>query len=494
MEVLEVRRRPSAKETVDHQVADEVYATEGEEEPFGPSAEQDWLTDDFVSTGFSGPPTSASSTRPSSRMSFTEEIDNATYSRTPEDEAPMESAEIPFQAEHVFGGIRSGRSHGHAERERSYVVRQGAQTSDGEMGVVSPQDESTKRARARHDDGPSKKNKIGPMDLFLRPRRDEEQPEKCEDTVLKARRQKYRTTCEDVSESEGDESEEESHGSDGKECGASHGVTGISRAARHAQKMREARLTGNQHINERLYGKFKQKVLEWDPNARFDPKRWVVQHSTCRKDITTKSLYAPGYFIDHVHRCKTATTLHDFFGDSGPSLISSKSSPSTHIELPCSGLTAAHDSRIQTYLQRPTALGGGGKSKLTLAKQKFGKRYSKLTNRQKAEVDRLNEASWLWVVKHQHGAVFSSSCEKTVKVLNELENHENLCTACRSVLHQKTFRNAISLPEPSTANMKFINKGYRQEEIATKFLKCKGVDELLHPSVCVFSPYQSYSC
>lgn len=268
---------------------------------------------------------------------------------------------------------------------------------------------------------------------------------------------------------------------------------GQSRSARNSKKLREVRLNGTQALNPTRSANFQARIRRIDPNAQFNPAEWAVQHSVCRHWIRMKSPFSPIYFVNHAHRCKTGPTLEAFsfshHAEPSPKLEpkSSSSPPSPRYEeRPCSGLRESDDPRIGTYLLRLTALGGGGKSKSFIADECYGMAYSELTEHQRGEVDRLNESQWLWIVRHEHQAVFSTSCTKTVQVLVSGEKKDetvHACPQCRSVIFNKRFRTAISLPEPSRANVKFTNKKYHQSELAIKFARCKGAEELINPKV-----------
>ncbi|OCB83926.1 hypothetical protein A7U60_g9133 [Sanghuangporus baumii] len=264
-------------------------------------------------------------------------------------------------------------------------------------------------------------------------------------------------------------------------------VVGVSKSAVNSKMLREACLSGTFIPNNTRFLTFKDRVLVIDPRAQFRPQEWSVQHSKCQKWLKMKSPYSPVYFREHARRCKAGSTLHDFSFTNGSLRSSSKPQklPNRHLSyenFPCCGLTPAHDARIGSYLTRPAALGGGGRSKVALAKERYGKTYADLTKQKKRHVDKIQEDSWIWMANHSFSAVFSLECKKTVTVCStDNSNKDHICGPCSNLLFKKQFRTAISLPEPLTSNVKFTNKRYQQEELGIRFAKCKGVNELLHP-------------
>lgn len=349
-----------------------------------------------------------------------------------------------------------------------------------------------------------------------RPRELPEAPEK----KRKKKKQKKRRTIDDFfkrdgpaspgsesSESEVEVEEDQERKGTGREkrtVKSDRDFVGQSRSALHSQKLRAARLNGTQTLNTTRYDKFKAEIRRVDRDAQFNPEEWSVRHTRCCKWIKMKSPFSAKYFLDHVQRCKAGCNLHDFSftappcksdtntnGTNGPpSNRSCSKSMYCYETCSCSGLTIAHDPRIGTYLNRATALGGGGRSRTSIAQERYGGPYGNLDGHQKAEVDRLYESTWLWVIKPQHGTIFSTSCLKTLEILvpnNEVVDDSNrTCSNCYGVLRDKRFRTAISVPEPVPSNTKYVNKQYQHEEIGLKFARCKGVDELIQPKVSFF--------
>lgn len=482
------------------------------------SLSTEWTSEGFRSASerVSQPPSSAVSTRPSSRMSLIDEDDKETYSKTVHDEERDEVDRKP-SPDKKEARVQPRLIYGHAEQ--SNVVRQGAKASDGDAGSKGESVGARKRKPPAKAAGESLKKKpksvaVGPMDFYLRSRNEDlrvsHKVGQIESNVLCSvgkSAEKVPSGKEDLEEaieSSGDSSEssgeaeyceQDTEGSSDDDCmhesDESHTqnftsheqVTGrprgTSRSAQHAQKMKDARLAGNQKVNPKLYGKFETACLQYDPNALFNSDDWTVRCSKCGFWMPTKSLYSPTFFIKHAKSCKGGT-INKYLSGSG-------FLETARVTVTCSGLTAVIDPRISTYLQRPSALGGGGRSKKSIALERYGKIYGKLSARKKKEVDRLNEAGWLWVVKPQQHAVFHVSCEITLEVPRALENRDNACDTCTSLQKEKKFRNALDIPAPDPENMKHANKRYRQEELGLKFMQITGVKELVNSQVRTFN-------
>lgn len=471
----------------------------------GPLSEGDLCPSDFTSV----PPTSTASSRPPSPTVFDQGMEDTPYSKSVGEEAceqgakATEQGESPCQGKDESSGHK--RNHGYAERDGSSVVRQGAKAPDGEMGVEKARNFRPKRARALQGEDErartSKKSKtatVGPMDLYLRPRersKEEEQGRAPNVTPLP-------TGVNDDSPESSFTLEEEERWTNEEDAhppkkDANHKVTRQGHSARHAKKMREARLSGTQVVNEKLYDRnVRRPALELDANARFDRNNWLVRHSRCGQWIDLRSLYALGRFTEHALECDQTPILDDFLGapanlrlsstppepDDPPQESLSKL-PSNLVERACTGFTAVHNPRVATYLNRPTALGGGGRSITDLAEEKFGKLYSLLTDEQKQEIDRLHQASWRWTINHRLHAVFSTSCKKTVSVPANCNEKQRICDSCLWLPHIKVFRNAIRLDEPELENMVYVTRAYQHKVVGSKFLKIHGVPEMMNAEV-----------
>lgn len=246
------------------------------------------------------------------------------------------------------------------------------------------------------------------------------------------------------------------------------GPTGLGRSTRFLNKAREARRAGTFVLNLKRYAQFQRKIRAIDPAAEFDGDEWAVQHSKCRGWYIMRSPYGPEYFVKHIKSCKVTNNLDNYGQRAAPS------SCKVFITRSCSGLTKLNDIRIETYLLRPIALGGGGRAITTIAQEKYGITFSDLNDKQKEDVRRAQSQTWTWDVNTQFRSIYSKSCLKTIKLPDDRADREDqslACSRCLALLEDKKFDNAISKDEPELENMKFANKPFQHTEEGEKFAK-----------------------
>jgi hypothetical protein len=161
------------------------------------------------------------------------------------------------------------------------------------------------------------------------------------------------------------------------------------------------------------------------------------------------------------------------------SSLTSQSSKSVRLQLPCPGLTASSDKRIPTYLGHSTALGGGARSRPILAAELFnGRLWRDLPEHEQRVVLRREELEFKWRNSRATGAVYSVKCLRDVYVASRMETLEP-CSACSDVLHLRTFQTRINVPMPAEEDMCFVPEGHRCPELGNIYLKYKGVRELV---------------
>ncbi|KAL5536122.1 MARS2_3 [Sanghuangporus sanghuang] len=259
---------------------------------------------------------------------------------------------------------------------------------------------------------------------------------------------------------------------------------GFSKSQLHTNKLRNAFVTGTLVFNESRYCSFKAKILSVDPNAQFDQDELKVLCSRCQSWKKMRAPYDVQNFKIHIRTCGSkmpVNTIQHYFKTAGEQKrLPNK--PSSVDVVPCSGLTEYHDSRIRSYLLRPAALGGGGRSKPEIAKNRFGRTYSELDGDQKKEVDQLQESSWFWLISHRFNSVFSVLCKKHVTLrsseIPEEVQKNTACGQCLNLLHNKNFRQALRVPEPPASKVKYINVVYQNTPLGKRLAQCKGVDGL----------------
>lgn len=294
--------------------------------------------------------------------------------------------------------------------------------------------------------------------------------------------QKGRGSCEDTAK----DKKEERAGL--RDPSTSHElVVGVSKSAQNARKMREAHLSGTLVLKDPLLENFKEKIRVFDRNAEFKPLQLLVRHSKCGHWFKMRAAYSVTNFELHLPKCTGDNTILRYC-----KRTDTQQEPHTSSrEVPCPGLSSRDDARIKTYLSRPTALGGGGRSKVHMALERFDTTYGELSPQDKREVDRLYEETWKWVIKHRYRTIHSTSCAKVVRIAatnGEGKGRAHLCTPCLSLLHDKHFDLALNVPEPLPSNFKHANTGYKNEELGIILVKSAGLDELLRPEVsCHFT-------
>lgn len=183
-------------------------------------------------------------------------------------------------------------------------------------------------------------------------------------------------------------------------------------------------------------------------------------------------------FRQHDKECRlSSTTLDEFLRPSAPPNAAATKSRS----VPCPGLQGDSDELITLYLQRTGASGGGGRDFREIAKEIFGKLFSKLKGQQKREVlDRKRQTN-AWKNDHQTMRVFSTSCHESVVVRGD--STPLPCFECLEVRELKSFKKAISRSEPEKDKKKYTNKMYPNEALGKHYAGSKGLQELVEDEV-----------
>ena len=241
--------------------------------------------------------------------------------------------------------------------------------------------------------------------------------------------------------------------------------------------------------------KFKAKIKELDVNSDVIDSK-TVRHHKCAKNLRMKEPYNVGNFKTHITNCKGPSKsqklpaggmkpIHTFFSKTPTSMKPEQISSS--IIIPCPGLCETEYSRIETYLDRMGALGGGGSSVSAIAQELFGKKYRKLSASRKRQVKTAQTHEWLWRNDHSKGIVYSTNCTKEAQ-LSTMKNDglPLLCSRCQSLFTNKKFKNAILLSPPDDGNKKYVNYEYRNERLATLFGRCHGLREIIEVNFLTF--------
>jgi hypothetical protein len=224
-------------------------------------------------------------------------------------------------------------------------------------------------------------------------------------------------------------------------------------------------------LDEHKHKKWKTAILDDDDKAEFDKDICQVRHSACSSFVLMKEPYDVTCWRAHLKKCSTRN-LKKKAASNTPSLFKigffsqakkedipkpPKSSPR---KIPCPGITKADHPKVNNYLQRTAALGGGGRSLPEIAKQLFKKCFSELQSekKQKMVIDQQRH-EWKWQNDHASLQVFSTSCEHQVD--DSSPERPLPCLPCRTVLRSKAFQNIIKKPIPKAANYIFVNHRFR---------------------------------
>ncbi|GLB36846.1 putative ulp1 protease family, C-terminal catalytic domain [Lyophyllum shimeji] len=232
---------------------------------------------------------------------------------------------------------------------------------------------------------------------------------------------------------------------------------------------------------------FRQKIYDDDPRAEFqDNKLLLVRCSACAEWLTMRALYDARRWKDHraTKKCKKncssgLATRSLFTLGFGKCVPTSQCHLGTQ-PLPCPGLSRHTDFRIDRYMSRTSATGGGAPSRRVIAKQLFDiddVLWKDLDDAQRKMVIRREEVLQRWKISRSADTVYSSSCESTVHTAPTTE--PQACSECCNLYNVHTFLVAISRPMPDEANMKFVPKSYRCAELGEIYLKYKGVRQLV---------------
>ncbi|KAI0054490.1 hypothetical protein BV25DRAFT_1922630 [Artomyces pyxidatus] len=241
---------------------------------------------------------------------------------------------------------------------------------------------------------------------------------------------------------------------------------------------------------------FKEKVLTDDPKAMFrGPGDREVRCSACTQWIIMRTLYDLRRWKEHRNskRCaaRRATglstkPLSSYFSQKPPASPSTGHSvrPEPEVKLLiCPGLTRESDTRIDVYLGRSSALGGGAPSRLKIALELFNldetkTAWSDLSPQHQKMVLRREEMLFKWRNRRAVNAIFSSNCQGEASSCSSTGEPQP-CTECRNLLKLHTFQVILNRKMPSEKNMKYVPKRYRCPELGGIYLKYEGVRELV---------------
>lgn len=236
--------------------------------------------------------------------------------------------------------------------------------------------------------------------------------------------------------------------------------------------------------NDKSEFDFRKKILALDPHAIIlNPK--TIRHFKCAKELRMKEPYNVGNFKSHVEICKGTPKSHkNPAGGMKPIMsffkkVDKSSEPSNKvspISLPCPGLCETSYPKIEAYLDRTGAHGGGGPDVSVVARELFGKKYRMLSKARKEQVKAAQSHEWLWRNDHTNGVVYSTNCTKKA---GSSESAVSPCIECDSLLSKKLFKNVLQKPRPTDENYKYLNTEYRNDRLSSLFGRCVGLCEIM---------------
>lgn len=158
----------------------------------------------------------------------------------------------------------------------------------------------------------------------------------------------------------------------------------------------------------------------------------------------------------------------------------------------CPGIGAVDDLRVETYIERTAASGGGGKSVSSIAQDIFNTAFARLSEPERRQVLDAQEHSHTWINKHGMDPVrvYSRSCLQEVV---DLSPHRSLpCKECRGVLSSRAFKTAIHRPRPDDSRYIHTPYRFRSALLGQIYARTIGVRDLLEKKVRN-SPFVRYA-
>lgn len=257
---------------------------------------------------------------------------------------------------------------------------------------------------------------------------------------------------------------------------------------------------GTFQINHRKELDWKKRIHKIDPKAQFIDGNVVnVVCNHCHKTVRVKTTYDASRFRSHFHSPACPFEKQKWLQDvvlkdgwsSQISIASRKPLQGPPKEAACPGLSARENPQVELYLQHTGFCGGGARHVKFIAKERFKKRYRKLTKDQKLEIleGQINEHRWR--NDHYCSRVYSTRCLHVITYYSDLAN-AHPCGNCSDLLLLSAFKHALKKEGAGDKNLPFVNHKYRIPPIlAEKYAKVTGLAELLKAKDT--SPFVRYS-
>lgn len=244
---------------------------------------------------------------------------------------------------------------------------------------------------------------------------------------------------------------------------------GTSQSASVARSLRAQVQTGEFRPSAAKTQNFRQKILDLDRDATFEPMSKEVLCSTCKEWKKMKEPYNISRFEEHLERgCEPppppppadakVRTLDQF--KLMPPPVKPKKVVPLKVSRPCPGLTAAYDEKVGKYLSRASSTGGGARSLEYYSKQFFKKKYNNLSDAEQQQVvaAQVHDRTWRNDVSPGIVASFATGenpCIKTVHVDADATVTPP-CSSCQLVFTSKPYKNALNKPTPDSSNLRYV--------------------------------------
>ena len=217
-----------------------------------------------------------------------------------------------------------------------------------------------------------------------------------------------------------------------------------------------------------------------------------------------KYAYNIGNFKTHLKSCKGSPTTDKLSGagmrtlgsmlqpkplaptaaNDGPEVAPSQRITVLSVK-PCPGFTKSDNVKIDVYLERSRAQGGGSQLVTVTTKELFGRNatYAELSDKHKMQVDTARVHDSKWHNDHAARCVYSTVCKKTVSF-----SLPGPCPSCLAALKLKAFRNTLSIPLPDNDKYKYNNHEYQGKSHIDLYAKCSGLHGIIEAEVSHFAP------
>ncbi|KAJ7271321.1 hypothetical protein B0H12DRAFT_985359, partial [Mycena haematopus] len=146
---------------------------------------------------------------------------------------------------------------------------------------------------------------------------------------------------------------------------------------------------------------------------------------------------------------------------------------------PCPGITADDCPKVEGFLRRTGARGGGSRSVFKIVMAKFRKAFHALGKNRQREVRDTQQHEQKWLNDHAHLRIYSAACEKTVPA----QTPRTLpCSACTDLLSRKSFKVALNKTVKDPKNH-IYTKLYINKTLGEIYARAIGLQEIIEQPV-----------